>query len=84
MRSMDLWTLAVISSVLFLFLSHIQPSPKDTHKKVFGSHLGVMMYPLDNPSKVFPKPCRCNFLCASNSIVHTTFKRHKPSTSTID
>jgi hypothetical protein len=36
--------------------SHILPSPKDTHKEVSGSHLGVMIYPLDNPNKVFPKP----------------------------
>jgi hypothetical protein len=41
-------------SILF-FLSHILPSPKDTHKKVFGSHLGVMIYPLYSPNTVFPK-----------------------------
>jgi hypothetical protein len=37
-------------------LSHILPNPKDTHKEVFGSHLDVMIYASDNPSKVFPKP----------------------------
>jgi hypothetical protein len=40
----------------YFSLSHISPSPKDTHKKVFGSDSSVMIYPLDNPSKVFHKP----------------------------
>jgi hypothetical protein len=44
-----------------IYFSHIFPSPKDTHKEVFGSHLGVMIYPLDNPSKVFPKPLHIQF-----------------------
>jgi hypothetical protein len=58
-----------------LFLSHILPSPKDTHKEVSGSHSDIVIYPLDNPS---------NFLHASNSTAQTTFKRHQPSTSTLD
>jgi hypothetical protein len=56
MRTMDLWILVVISSILFLPLFHILPNPKDTHKEVSGSHVGVMIYPLVNLSKVFPKP----------------------------
>jgi hypothetical protein len=55
-ESMDLWVLAVISSILFFSLSHILPSPKDTHKEVSGSHSGVVIYSLDNPNKVFPRP----------------------------
>ncbi len=54
MKNMDLWMLDVISSILLLCLIHILPSPKDTHKEVFGSHSGVMNYPLDNLSKVSP------------------------------
>jgi hypothetical protein len=69
-------------------LSHISPNPKDTHKKIFGSHSGIMIYPLDNPmdnpSKVFPNPYRCSFLYASNFTAQTTFKHHQPSTSTLD
>jgi len=55
MKSMDLWMLVVISSILLFCLIHILPSPKDTHKEVSGSHSGVTNYPLDNPSKVSPK-----------------------------
>jgi hypothetical protein len=45
-----------------LFLSHILPSPKDTHKEVSGSYSGVMNYPLNNPNKVSPLNFyRCNF-----------------------
>jgi hypothetical protein len=47
--------LAIISSILLLYLILIMPNPKDTHKEVSGSHLGVMNYPLDNPCKVSPK-----------------------------
>jgi hypothetical protein len=79
MRGMDLWILAMISSILFL--SHILPSPKDTHKEVSGSHSDIVIYPLD---KFFPNPYICNFLHASNSIAQTTFKRHQPSPSTLD
>jgi hypothetical protein len=42
-----------------LFLSHILPSPKDTHKEVFGSHSDIVIYPLDNLSKFFPNPYKC-------------------------
>jgi hypothetical protein len=59
MRGMDLWILAMISSILFL--SHILPSPKDTHKEVYGSHSDIVIYPPDNPSKFFPNPYRCSF-----------------------
>jgi hypothetical protein len=55
MKSMDLWMLVVIPSILLLCLIHILPNPKDTHKEVSGSHSGVMNYPLDNPNKVSPK-----------------------------
>jgi hypothetical protein len=41
-------------SILFS-LSHILPNPKDTHKEFSGSHLGVMIYSMYSPSKVFPK-----------------------------
>jgi hypothetical protein len=82
MRGMDLWILAMISSILFL--SHILPSPKDTHKEVSGSHFDIVIYPLDNSSKFFPNPYRCNFLHAFNSTTQTTFKRHQPSASTFD
>jgi hypothetical protein len=51
-----------------LFLSHILPSPKDTHKEVFGSHFDIVIYPLDNPSKFFLNPYKCIFLHASDSI----------------
>jgi hypothetical protein len=67
-----------------LFLSHILPSPKDTHKEVSGSHFDIVIYPLDNPSKLFPNPYKCRFIHASNSIAQTTFKHHLPSTSTFD
>jgi hypothetical protein len=82
MRGMDLWILAMISSILFL--SQILPSPKDTHKEVSSSHFNIVIYPLDNPSKFFPNPYKCNFLHAFNSIAHTTFKRHQLSASTLD
>ncbi len=82
MRNMNLWILIVISSILFL--SHIPPNPKDTHKEVSGSHSDIVIYPLDNPNKVFPNPYKCNFLHAFNSIVYTTFKCHQPSASTPD
>jgi hypothetical protein len=54
MKGIDLWILAIISSILFL--SHILPNPKDTHKEVSGSHSDIVIYPLDNPSKFFPNP----------------------------
>jgi hypothetical protein len=79
---MDLWILAMISSILFL--SHILSSPKDTHKEVSGSHSNIVIYPLDNPSKFFPNSYRCSFLHASNFTAQTTFKRHQLSTSTLD
>jgi len=66
------------------FLSHILPSPKDTHKEVCGSHSDIVIYPLDNPSKFFPNPYKCRFLHASDSTAQTTFKHHLPSTSTLD
>jgi hypothetical protein len=67
-----------------LFLSYILLSPKDTHKEAFGSHSDIVIYPLDNPSKFFPNPYRCNFLHASDFTAQTTFKHHQPSTSTLD
>jgi hypothetical protein len=72
----------MISSILFL--SHILPNPKDTHKKVSGSHSDIVIYPLDNPSKFFPNPYRCNFLYAFNSTAQTTFKHYQLSASTLD
>ncbi len=82
MGGMDSWILAMISSILFL--SHILPSPKDTHKEVSGSHSNIVIYSLDDPSKFFPNSYKCNFLHASNSTAQTTFKRHQPSASTLD
>jgi hypothetical protein len=82
MRGMDSWILAMIFSILFL--SHILPNPKDTHKEVYGSHSDIAIYSLDNPSKFFPNSYKCNFLHASNSTAQTTFKHHQPSTSTLD
>jgi hypothetical protein len=82
MRGMDLWILAMISSIFFL--SHILPNPKDTHKEVSSSHFDIVIYPLDNPNKFFPNSYICSFLHASNSTAQTTFKRHQPSTSTLD
>jgi len=70
------------SSILFLF--HILPNPKDTHKEVFGSHSNIVIYPLDNPSKFFPNPYKCRFLLASDSTAQTTFKHHISSASTLD
>jgi len=67
-----------------LFLSHILPSPKDTHKEVSGSHSDIVIYPLDNPSKFFPNPYKCIFLHAFDSTAQTTFKHHLPSASTLD
>jgi hypothetical protein len=67
-----------------IFFSHIPPNPKDTHKEVFGSNSNIVIYPLDNPSKVFPNPYRCSFLHASNSTTQTTFKCHQPLASTLD
>ncbi len=67
MKGMDLWTLIVICPSYF-FLSQILSSPKDTHKEVFGFHFGIVIYPLDNPSKVFPNPYIYNFLHASDFI----------------
>jgi hypothetical protein len=82
MRGMDLWILVMISSILCY--SHILPSPKNTHKEVSNSHHDIVIYPLDNPSNFFPNSYICNFLHASNSTAQTTFKRHQPSTSTLD
>jgi uncharacterized protein YvpB len=65
-------------------LSHTLPNPKDTHKKVFGSHSSIVIHLLDDSNKFFPNPYRCSFLYASNSIAHTTFKRHQSSASTFD
>jgi hypothetical protein len=42
MRGMDLWILAMISFILFL--SHILPNPKDTHKEVSSSHSDIVIY----------------------------------------
>jgi len=67
-----------------LFLSHILLSPKDTHKKVSGSHSDIVIYPLDNPSKFFSNPYKCRFLHASDFTAQTTFKHHLPSASTLD
>jgi hypothetical protein len=67
-----------------LLLSHILPSPKDTHKEVSGSHSDIVIYPLDNPSKFFPNPYKCSFLHAYDSTAETTFKHHQPSASTLD
>jgi hypothetical protein len=44
MKGMDLWILAMIFSI-FLF-SHILPNPKDTHKKVSGSHFDIVNLPI--------------------------------------
>jgi hypothetical protein len=82
MKGIDLWILAMISSIIFL--SNILPNPKDTHKEVSGSHFDIVIYPLDNPSKFFSNPYRCNFLHAFNSTAQTTFQRHQPSASTFD
>jgi hypothetical protein len=43
MKGMDLWILAMIFSILFL--SHILPNPKDTHKEISGSHFDIMNLP---------------------------------------
>jgi hypothetical protein len=67
-----------------LFLSHILPSPKDTHKEVSDSHSDIVIYPLDNPNKLFPNPYKRIFLHASDSTAQTTFKHHQPSASTLD
>jgi hypothetical protein len=63
---------------------HILSNPKYTQKNVFGSHFGVMIYSLDVQAKFPPNPYRCNFLYASNSTTHTTFKRYQPLASTLD
>jgi hypothetical protein len=46
MRGVDVWILAMFFTIIFF--SHILPSPKDTHKEVFGSHSDIVIYPLDN------------------------------------
>jgi hypothetical protein len=61
-----------------LFLSHILPSPKDTHKEVSGSNSNIVIYPLNNPSKFFSNPYKCSFLHAYDSTTQTTFKHHQP------
>jgi len=65
-------------------LSHTLPNPKDTNKEVFGSHSSIVIHPLDELSKIFPNPYKCNFLHASNSTAQTTFKHHQPLASTLD
>ncbi len=37
------------SNFSILFLSHILPSPKDTHKEVSGSHSNIVIYPVATP-----------------------------------
>jgi hypothetical protein len=63
----EAWIYDIGSDSSILFLSHILPSPKDTHKEVSGSHSDIVIYPLDNPSKFFPNPYKCKFLHASDS-----------------
>jgi hypothetical protein len=84
-----LWKIWIYECLLQFFpsyfsLSHILPSPKDTHKEVSGSHSSVRHYPLDFQVRSPPNPFKCNFLYAYNSTAQTTFRRHQPSTSTLD
>jgi len=61
-------------------LIHVLPNPR-IPVKVFGSNPSQMHY-LSNFRNGSPKvPCKCISLHAPNSITHTSFVHHQPSTS---